>query len=268
MYFFFFVKCCLPCVCIHSFWMILVPGSPAGGALACCSLYGAEERDPSVSPSVAWIISPLLEREHIKRQAWRGEREIAASVTDKSVAQLVCLTAQWAGERESKWTRVWGKERCTHTHAHTQKTLTQADPSAWLHTRSSERRLTSRRYSMHLFLPKTFWANCVMLTWCSALLCRWVWWKFGLWINWCYGFLQTERSCPVEELCVPPAEELVSCLQPVGGWRSCQEKTRSWYEAAGRAWARTKFLMVSSCFPGSVLHNQRNSNGNKLWERD
>lgn len=47
--------------------------------------------------------------------------EIAASVTDKSVAQLVCLTAPWAGERESKCTRVSAKAAAcarTHTHKH------------------------------------------------------------------------------------------------------------------------------------------------------
>lgn len=47
----------------------LVAASPAGGALACCSFSTAEERDPSFSPSVTWIISPALEREHIKRRA-------------------------------------------------------------------------------------------------------------------------------------------------------------------------------------------------------
>lgn len=55
----------VPASSVHA----LVTGPPAGGALACCSFSTAEERDPSFSPSVTWIISPALEREHIKRRA-------------------------------------------------------------------------------------------------------------------------------------------------------------------------------------------------------
>lgn len=43
-------------------------------------------------------------------------------MTDKSVAQLVCLTAPWAGERDGKCSRVSGKAAArTHaqTHSHT-----------------------------------------------------------------------------------------------------------------------------------------------------
>lgn len=47
-------------------------------------------------------------------------REIEASVTDKIVAQLVFLTAPWAGERENKCTIVSGKTAaCTHKHTNT-----------------------------------------------------------------------------------------------------------------------------------------------------
>lgn len=45
----------------------------------------------------------------------RGEREIEACVTDKIVAQLVFLTAPWAGEREEQVHQSVRQGFCLHT---------------------------------------------------------------------------------------------------------------------------------------------------------
>ncbi|KAI9515999.1 hypothetical protein NQZ68_020527 [Dissostichus eleginoides] len=59
-------------------------------------------------------------------------REIAASVTDKSVAELVSLTAPWGwGKREQVHQSV-RQGCCLHTQTHSH-TLKQRDPSARVH---------------------------------------------------------------------------------------------------------------------------------------
>lgn len=103
-----------------------------------------------------------------------------------------------------------------------------------------------------------------LLTWCSTLFCRWIGRSFVcafprmLWpsSNWSFRGV----------------EELVLLLQPEVAWRSCRRKTRSWYETAGRAWARTKFLMVSSCSPGNFLswsarHKRRLLFNSLCWKK-
>lgn len=82
-------------------------------------------------------------------------REIAGSVTDKSVAQVVSLTAPWGwGQRASAPPECQARLLPAHTqtntltHIHTHRQT----PQPGCIRRSSQRRLTSRRYSMLVHL--------------------------------------------------------------------------------------------------------------------
>lgn len=157
----------------------------------------------------------------------------------------------------------------THRHTHTQK---KTDPTAQKHQKEFRGRLTSKRYSMPRaelsvspapVSPPLHYIS-KLLTWCSTLFCRWIGRSF---------------VCAFPRMLWPSSnwssrgvEELVLWLQPEVAWRSCRRKTRSWYEAAGRAWARTKFLMVSSCSPGNLLpwsarHKRRLLFNSLCWKK-
>ncbi|KAM9708954.1 neuroglobin isoform 1-T1 [Menidia menidia] len=105
---------------------------------------GAEERSLFFSFSGMNNIPSARERAH--QEANEKGREIVASVTDKSVAELVFLTVSW--KRENKCTSVRllpALQQHTHSHTHTH-TNKQTKPPQPVRTRgSSRRRLSSKR---------------------------------------------------------------------------------------------------------------------------
>lgn len=141
---------------------------------------------------------------------------------------------------------------CPHaqTHPHTLR-----PPCA---RRTSQRRVTGTVYSCpsswgtcspSLILKRYRWMCCS--AWC--LCCRWAEGEVG-----CVDLLMLRLSSSwafssCRGVVCFLRRRRVSCRRQGKRWRSCQAKTRSWYEAAGTPWARTKFPMASSCFPGNVL---------------
>lgn len=80
------------CARTHADYSVL--GSPAGGAVACCSLSGAVEQKREISfLSFSGMNNIPGGGERTYQEANGKRREIAAAVTDKSVAELVLLTA-------------------------------------------------------------------------------------------------------------------------------------------------------------------------------
>jgi len=172
-----------------------VLGSPAGGAVARRSLSGAEEREIPLFLLQWHDKYPQCwrererERESISRGTGEGERETAASVTDKSVAQLVFPTAPWGWGKKEQVHQSDRQGCCLHTHKHTH-TQTHTQTHTHTHTqtpqpgctrRSSERRLTLRRYSMfvRLYPPLTYKSTHLMLHFVFQV----GWRTLRLWIN-------------------------------------------------------------------------------------
>ncbi|KAF3844820.1 hypothetical protein F7725_007983, partial [Dissostichus mawsoni] len=102
-------------------------------------------------------------RERISRGKREGEREIAASVTDKSVAELVSLTAPWGwGKREQVHQSV-RQGCCLHTQTHSH-TLKQRDPSARVHQKKFREKTDFKKNSVVFVCGRLFELDPELLT--------------------------------------------------------------------------------------------------------